>query len=92
MTAECSSQCADPRVTLDSSEHLSARHTRYTYGVPDRETPVLGDLEMPFDLQGCPGNNPSDPTVGDFTCEQVNGRPPVRYTPTACARARVCVA
>jgi hypothetical protein len=48
MTPECAAQCADPRVTLDSS-----------------------DLEMPVDSQGCPGNDPADPTPGDFDCEQV---------------------
>jgi hypothetical protein len=48
MMPSCAAQCADPRVTLDSS-----------------------DLEMPIDIQGCPGNNPNDPTQGDFECEQV---------------------
>ena len=26
---------------------------------------------MPFDVQGCPGNDRRDPKVGDFVCEQV---------------------
>ena len=38
-----------------------------------RVTLDSSDLEMPIDTQGCPGNDPLDPTQGDFECEQVVG-------------------
>ena len=31
----------------------------------DSVTLDSSDLEMPIDTQGCPGNNPDDPTPGD---------------------------
>ena len=37
-----------------------------------RPTLDSSDIELPFDTQGCPGNNPNDPTPGDFLCEQVS--------------------